>query len=170
MGRPALSAASGARDDPFIRTRDTTMTAIDVRTPEGAIGESQGGRLRLQHVLLATDLGDASRRATEKAITLAARDHAILQILAVARSRGEREETERRLSLLLRRARACGVTATAVVWHGDPGEAILDAAWTERPDVLILGARHHRWLARLAGSVSERIADEAPCRVEIVPS
>jgi nucleotide-binding universal stress UspA family protein len=120
--------------------------------------------------LLATDLGEASDRATERAITLAARDGAVLQILAVAKTSEQRGGMERQIGLVRRRARASGVLATSVVWHGDPAEAILEAAWTERPDVLVVGARHHRWLARLLGSVSGKVAGEAPCRVEIVPS
>jgi nucleotide-binding universal stress UspA family protein len=56
------------------------------------------------------------------------------------------------------------------VWHGDPADAIVEAAWTERPDVVVVGARHHRWVARLLGSVSGKVAEGAPCRVEIVPS
>ena len=59
--------------------------------------------------------------------------------------------------------------ATSFVWHGDPAEAILEAAWTERPDVVVVGARHNRWIARLLGSVSGKVAEESPCRVEIVP-
>ena len=77
---------------------------------------------------------------------------------------------ERRVQLVRRRARASGVLAASVVWHGDPADAILEAAWTERPDVLLVGARRHRWVARLLGSVSGRVAKEAPCRVEIVES
>ena len=145
------------------------MTAIDTReTP--TLADRQEHTPHVRHVLLATDLGEASDRATGRAITLAARDSAVLQILAVATSSEERAEMERRIQLVRRRARASGVLATSVVWHGDPAEAILEAAWTERPDVLVVGARHHRWLARLLGSVSGRVAQEAPCRVEIVPS
>ena len=125
---------------------------------------------RVRHVLLATDLGDASGRATEQAINLAARDSAVLQILAVSKSSHDRADLERRIQLVRRRARASGVLATSIVWHGDPAEAIVEAAWTERPDVVVVGARHHRWVARLFGSVSDKVADEAPCRVEIVPS
>jgi nucleotide-binding universal stress UspA family protein len=77
---------------------------------------------------------------------------------------------ERRAQLVRRRARASGVLATSVVWHGEPAEAILEAAWTERPDVLVVGARHHRWVARLLGSVSGKVAQQAPCRVEIIAS
>lgn len=145
------------------------MTAIDLRETALA-SEKQPHTPHVQHVLLATDLGDASGRATERAITLAARDNAVLQVLAVAPSSDERAEMERRVQLVRRRARASGVLATSVVWHGDPADAILEAAWTERPDVLVVGARHHRWVARLLGSVSGKVAKEAPCRVEIVPS
>jgi nucleotide-binding universal stress UspA family protein len=124
---------------------------------------------RVRHVLLATDLGAASGRATEEAITMAARDNAVLQILAVAGSRDERGEMDRRLQLVKRRARVAGVRVTSMMWSGDPAEAILEAAWTERPDVLIVGARRDRWLARVLGSVSGKVATEAPCRVEVVP-
>jgi nucleotide-binding universal stress UspA family protein len=145
------------------------MTVIDLR--ETALeSEKQPHTPHVRHVLLATDLGEASGRATERAITLAARDNAVLQVLAVAPSSDERAEMERRVQLVRRRARASGVLATSVVWHGDPADAILEAAWTERPDVLVVGARHHRWVARLLGSVSGKVAKEAPCRVEIVPS
>ena len=145
------------------------MTAIDMREATPIPADEREHTPHVGHVLLATDLGEASSHATERAITLAARDSAVLQILAVAKSSEDRAEMERRVQLVRRRARASGVLATSVVWHGDPAEAILEAAWTERPDVLIVGARHHRWLARLAGSVSGKVAQEAPCRVEIVP-
>jgi nucleotide-binding universal stress UspA family protein len=133
------------------------MTAIDMRPT------------RARHVLLATDIGEASRWATEEAITTAARDDAVLQILAVARLRDDREVLERGIQRVRRRARAAGVRVTSMVWYGDPAEAILEAAWTERPDVLMVGARHDRWLARLRGSVSGKVAREAPCRVEVIP-
>ena len=136
-------------------------------------GTTKEGRDRtksIAHVLLATDLDEASARATEQAITLAARNNAVLQILAVARGHRDRERMERGAQLVRRRARAAGVVATSVVWHGDPVEAILEAAWTEHPDILVVGARQHRWVARLLGSVSSKVAGEAPCRVEIVPA
>ena len=123
----------------------------------------------LRRVLLATDLDDASTRATEEAIRVAVRDAAVLQILAVAEHPDERPRLELGVRALRRQARAAGVIATSVVWSGDPAEAILEAAWTERPDVLIVGARRHRRLARLLGSVSLRVVREAPCEVRIVP-
>jgi nucleotide-binding universal stress UspA family protein len=145
------------------------MTAVDLPDLIDGPPDGRGTTPRVRHVLLATDVGEASGRATERAIVLAARDNAVLQILAVAKSSEDRAEMERRVLSVRRRARAKGVLATSVVWHGDPAEAILEAAYTERPDVLVVGARHHRWLARLLGSVSGKVAHEAPCRVEIVP-
>jgi nucleotide-binding universal stress UspA family protein len=166
MGRLALSPAAACPDDGPNRMRDTTMTVIE---KTGSAIEADGASRKVRHVLLATDLSDASRRATDRAITLAARDHAVLQILSVAPKHVTGAEVEQRIGAVRRRARALGIVATSVVWHGDPAEAILEAAWTERPDVLVLGARHHRWLARLEGSVSGKVAAEAPCQVEIVP-
>jgi nucleotide-binding universal stress UspA family protein len=123
---------------------------------------------RMPHVLLATDLGEASGRATMQAIALAARDRAVLQILAVATSNADRDDIERRIGVVRSLAHASGVRATSMIWHGDPAEAIVEAAWTERPDVLVVGARRRRWLARLLGSVSGTVAAEAPCRVDVV--
>ena len=147
------------------------MTAIDLRDPAtGPAAETRERKRPVYHVLLATDLSESSGRATEQAITLAARENAILQILAVARHHGDRQRLERGADMVRRRARAAGVLATSFVWHGDPADAILEAAWTERPDVLVVGARQRRWVARLLGSVSSKVAGEAPCRVEVVPA
>ena len=110
------------------------MTALEFRDLPPVTGDKQAHAPRVRHVLLATDLGEASGRATEEAITLAARDNAVLQIMAVARSSRERADKERRIQLVRRHARAAGVLTTAFVWHGDPADAILEAAWTERPD------------------------------------
>jgi nucleotide-binding universal stress UspA family protein len=147
------------------------MTAIAMRDPsQRQAAEARGRTPRIYHVLLATDLSASSGRATEEAITLAARENAVLQILAVARNHRDRDRLEPGVDRIRRRARAAGVLATSFVWHGDPADAILEAAWTERPDVLVVGARQRRWVARLLGSVSSKVAGGAPCRVEIVPA
>lgn len=146
------------------------MTALATREMPPVTREGNEHAPRVRHVLLATDLGDASVRATEQAIDLASRDNAVLQIMAVAKSHGQRAEMERRIQMVRRHARASGVLATSFIWQGDPADAIVEAAWTERPDVVVVGARHHRWIARLLGSVSGKVADGVPCRVEIVPA
>jgi nucleotide-binding universal stress UspA family protein len=142
------------------------MLATPTRASSIPIADRQPA---MRHILLATDLDDSSTRATEEAIRLAARDNAVLQILAIAEHPDERQRLERGVRAVRRVARAAGVVATSVVWSGDPAEGILEAAWTEHPDVLILGARRHRRLARLLGSVSLKVVREAPCEVRIVP-
>jgi nucleotide-binding universal stress UspA family protein len=125
----------------------------------------------IRHVLLATDLERPSRAAADEAIRLAAEHAAVLLVLAVARQHRDRTRLERGARALAERARAAGVVATSLVWHGDPAEAILQAAWTERADVVVLGSRRRRNLGRLLlGSVSSHVANEASCRVVIVPS
>jgi nucleotide-binding universal stress UspA family protein len=136
-----------------------------------------------RHVLLATDLGASSARAADEAIELAAEQAAVLLILNVmapaglphlGRQRGQNPERERRERLardIVSRATARGVTATSVVWYGDPAEAIIEAAWTERADVVVLGSRKRTNLGRLLlGSVSSEVAGEATCPVVVVPA
>jgi len=58
--------------------------------------------------------------------------------------------------------------STAVV-DGDPRLAILSSATKWKPDLIVLGSHNRRGLDRfLAGSVSEAVAREAACSVEIV--
>jgi nucleotide-binding universal stress UspA family protein len=149
--------------------RTTTMIATHPTRSNTASDETSPGG-RIGHVLLATDLEEASAGAADHAIYLAARHRAVLQILAVARTSKEAAPMERGVRALRLRACALGVVATSVVWHGDPAEAILEAAWTERPDVLVLGSRRSLDLGRVVhGSVSKRVAREAPTRVLVVP-
>jgi nucleotide-binding universal stress UspA family protein len=68
------------------------------------------------------------------------------------------------------RAAARGVTATSVVWYGEPSEAIQEATRTEHADVVVLGSRNRANLRRLLGSVSAHVAGQAPCPVVIVPA
>jgi eukaryotic-like serine/threonine-protein kinase len=143
---------------------------MPVMTKAPIAGTPAPTRSRFRHVLLATNVDKASAGAVDEAIELASDNHAVLQILAVARNHRERARMERGTAAIRERARSAGVTATAFVWHGDPAESILEAAWTERPDVLVLGARPHRDLRRLLGSVSARVAAAAPCKVMIVPA
>ena len=120
--RPAgtVPPNSQTQSDRGNRTRDTKMTAIELQDPVTGPTAERPHRPHVGHVLLATDLREASSRATEQAITLAARDNAVLQILAVAKTHDERVGMEQRIQLVRRRARASGVRATSIVWSGDP--------------------------------------------------
>jgi nucleotide-binding universal stress UspA family protein len=138
---------------------------------------------QFRHVLLAADLDGSSAHAADEAIDLAAAQGAVLVVLTVVPPdalprhlrRGspgaERERRDRAAREIVARAAARGVTATSVVWYGEPAEAILEATRSERADVVVLGSRKRLDLGRLfLGSVSSSVAGQANCPVVIVPS
>jgi len=50
----------------------------------------------------------------------------------------------------------------------DPASAILEFAEANHVDHIIIGARQHSMLRALLGSVSAKVAAEAPCTVTVV--
>ncbi len=137
-----------------------------------------------RRILLAIDLSNASRGAIEAAIHLAADDHAELVVFSVVersnlrlpggrirRIDQERDRLESGVNAIVRRARDAGVSATYLIWDGDPAESILEAATTEAADVIVLGSRPRTDLRRLLlGSVSTEVTQKASCRVIVVPA
>lgn len=135
----------------------------------------------VRHVLLALDLGASSVRAADEAIDLAADQGAILLILSVVPPShlpllrhddpdSQRQRRDRATREIVARAAASGVTATSVIWYGEPAEAIIEATRTEHADVVVLGSRKRTNLGRMLRSVSSHVAGEAPCPVVIVPA
>jgi nucleotide-binding universal stress UspA family protein len=136
-----------------------------------------------RRVLLAVDLTNASNGAIAQAILLAATDGAELIVLSVlepanlvvAGGRTRRVDQERgRLEAsardIVRRARGAGVSATYLIWEGDPAESILDASISEEADLIVLGSRRRTNLRRLLlGSVSSAVARSASCEVIVIP-
>jgi nucleotide-binding universal stress UspA family protein len=129
-------------------------------------------------ILLATDLGVASREATDMAVELAARLGArllIMNALDTRRIHGlgrhdrldqARAEREGLLVDLVRRARASGASAEFIVWPGAPTAAIRDAVDAEGADLLIVGSHGRDRAGRLVlGSVSDALVRHAPCPV-----
>ena len=134
--------------------------------------------------MLAVDLTSASKGAVEEAIRLAVADHADLIVLSVVepsnlhlpggrmrRVDQERDRLETGVRAIVSRARDAGVSATYLVWEGDPAESILEASISEAADVIVLGSRGRASLRRLLlGSVSSQVARVASCRVVVVPA
>ena len=134
-------------------------------------------------IMLAVDLTSASDGAVEEAMRLAIADHADLIVLSVVelsnlrlpggrmrRVDQERDRLEAGVRDIVRRARDAGVSATYLVWEGDPAESILEASVSEAADVIVLGSRGRTSLRRLLlGSVSSQVARTASCRVVVVP-
>ncbi len=150
-----------------------TVADMDLDQPEAA-----------SRVLLAIDLTAASRGAVDEAIRLASRDGAALIVFSVLersnlrlpggfsrRIDQERDRLETLAREVVQRARTAGVSATYLIWDGDPAESILEAAVTEEADVIVLGSRRRTDLRRLLlGSVSSEVTRGATCQVIVVPA
>jgi nucleotide-binding universal stress UspA family protein len=138
---------------------------------------------RIETILLATDASSASSAATLHAIDLAARLKARLVVLTVlstreadraARDQGTTAATRRELRTIevqqiVDRAREEGATATSLIWDGDPGEAIVDAADAEHADLIVVGSHERTPVGRFfLGSVSDFVVRRARAPVMVV--
>ncbi len=136
-----------------------------------------------QKLLLATDLSEASYSATEQAFELASRLGAALLIVSVidpgslllpggrfrARVDQVRERREQQAQTLVERGRRQGIEVSFLIWTGDPGDQIVEAAEAERVDMVLVGSHGRGAVGRLfLGSVSEHVVRNAPCPVLVV--
>jgi len=64
--------------------------------------------------------------------------------------------------------RASGFRTSTAVVEGSPLLTILGRAAEWQADLIVLGSHHRRGLDRVFESVSEKVARQAPCSVEIV--
>jgi nucleotide-binding universal stress UspA family protein len=139
----------------------------------------RGGRT----LLLATDLSEASASATEEAFDLAARLGSRLLVVSVidpgslqlpggrfrARVDQVRARREQLAQVLVERGRAEGIDVSFLVWTGDPGDMIVEAAEAEHADMVLVGSHGRGVVGRfLLGSVSEHVVRHAPCPVLVV--
>jgi nucleotide-binding universal stress UspA family protein len=138
---------------------------------------------RMQKLLLATDLSEASSSATEQAFELASRLGATLLIVSVidpgslllpggrfrARIDQVRDRREQLAQALVERGRQLGIEVSFLVWTGDPGDQIVSAAEAEHVDMVLVGSHGRGAVGRLfLGSVSEHVVRNAPCPVLVV--
>jgi nucleotide-binding universal stress UspA family protein len=150
---------------------------------DSGISRRRAEGFAIDRVLLATDLSPTSELATDWAFDLARQNGAMLLIVSVIDPRDlrlpgggfrlrvdqVRERREANAQRLVQRGRAIGVPVTFLVWTGEPGESIVEAARSEDADVILVGAHSRGALGRLLmGSVSEYVARHAPCPVLIV--
>ena len=136
-----------------------------------------------RRVLVATDATAASVGAERAGIELAARTGASLIILHVidpahlrlpaglfhARVDEVRAVRESALERIVADARRVGVAAQFLIWQGDPGTCILEAAEAEGADLIVVGSHGRGRVGRLVlGSVSSAIVDHARRPVVII--
>ncbi|MES2210280.1 MAG: universal stress protein [Chloroflexota bacterium] len=136
-----------------------------------------------RRILLATDLSPASEEAGLQALDLARGLSAELLIVSVidprslrlpggrfgARVDQIRTGREAAAQELVSRGRAAGVRVTFLIWEGEPGESIVDAARSEQVDFVVVGSHGRGSVGRFfLGSVSDHVVHNAPCPVVVV--
>ena len=77
-----------------------------------------------------------------------------------------RDERERALSQVVHDAQRRGISAQFLIWEGDPGSGLVEAAAAERADLIVMGSRALGPVGRLLlGSVSSYVLANAGCPV-----
>jgi nucleotide-binding universal stress UspA family protein len=137
----------------------------------------------IRRILLATDLSEASEGATTQALELAHDLGADLLVVSVidpralhlpggrtgARVDQVRLSRETVAQEIVARGRGAGVRVSFLIWEGNPGESIVDAARSEQVDMVVVGSHGRGSMGRLfIGSVSEHVVRHAPCPVLVV--
>lgn len=136
----------------------------------------------IRRILLATDLSTASSGATDQAFELARSLGASLLVVSVIDVDGGSRAGQRPLRMDERRAaretaaralvlegRRQGVHVSFLIWSGEPGPSIVDAADSEGADLIIVGSRGRSRVERFVlGSVSDHVVRHARCPVLIV--
>jgi nucleotide-binding universal stress UspA family protein len=139
-------------------------------------------RTRIQTILLATDLTSASANAEDLAFELATRLNGSLLLVSVIDPRGlwiptggfrqridqARDTRQVAAQGIVDRARREGISVRTLIWEGEPGEAIVEAAIAEGVDMIVVGSHQRRGVDRLVmGSVSEQVVRTSPVPVVV---
>src|SRR5262245_13355207 len=107
----------------------------------------------IRRILLATDLSTASEGATDQALELTRALHGDLLVVSVIdpvsplapgpvpRMDQRRAARELAAQALVVKGRRLGVSVSFLVWEGEPGPAIVEAAESEGADLIVVGTR-----------------------------
>lgn len=136
-------------------------------------------------ILLATDLSPASDVAERLALALATGLGSVVLLVSVIDPRGlrlpgggyrqrvdqARAARESAAQVIVERGRDMGIAMRCLIWEGDPGEAIVEAAVAESVDLIVVGSHGRTGMDRLfMGSVSERVVRTSPLPVLVARS
>jgi nucleotide-binding universal stress UspA family protein len=156
----ALAPGGGTTRRPRAQEVPVILAAVDVTQASSALVEA----LRIA-VRRACDADPAARLTC---VTV----HRVAPGTGLNTAEGGRAVHVQRLVALKRWARQLGVAQERVSFHvlgaADPAAAILKYANANRVDQIVIGARGSSALRRHVGSVSARVAAEAPCTVVVV--
>lgn len=138
---------------------------------------------RFEHIFVAADGSEFSTGAVRVALAMAAKcgarltaasmvtSNPELDSIAPQRARQAEEQARAYLQGIAREAQAAGVACDIRVLHGeDPSREILAAAEERHVDVIVMGRRGRRGLARLmVGDATAKVVGCAKCSVLVVP-
>lgn len=157
----------------MIRSPDDEATRAEVTRPEAAP----------RRVLIATEGSATSASAERAGVELAARFDASLILLSVIdpsrlrlagglfHTRVDQVRTEREVALarIVDGARKQGVSAQYLIWEGEPGASVIEAAEAEGADVIVVGSHARGPVGRrLLGSVSAYVLEHGTAPVLVV--
>jgi nucleotide-binding universal stress UspA family protein len=170
LNQPTSGAVPHSRPEP-------ASTPID-RADAGTSTEPGPRR-----VLVATDTSEASAGAERAGIELSSRVGASLVFLSVIdtsrlrlpgglfHTRVDQVRAQRELALMasVAKARQQGIAAQFIIWEGDPGASVIDAAEAEGADLIIVGSHGRGPVGRLLlGSVSSHVVDHGRLPVMVI--
>ncbi|MBI5190081.1 MAG: universal stress protein [Nitrospirae bacterium] len=139
---------------------------------------------KVERLLLATDGTEYSEGAVREAISLAKGCSSSLFAMTVAETTTDyetlsREDVEKaifaqaegNLDKVRARASESGVDCTTIIVQGDdPHDSIVEHATEKRADMIVIGRRGAKGLAKLLmGEVAAKVVGNAPCDVLVVP-
>jgi nucleotide-binding universal stress UspA family protein len=142
----------------------------------------------MKRILHPSDFSVASRPAFKKAIEMAQRNRATLELFHAMRPAVSTRSTvspktydarvafatalaRKEMDGLVRKARAAGVKATSTIVEGWPADRIVRAARASNADLIVMGTRGRTGFSRLVlGSVASRVISTSPCPVLTVRS
>jgi nucleotide-binding universal stress UspA family protein len=136
----------------------------------------------VRRILLATDLSAASEGATRQAVELARDLGASLLIVSVIdpdlrgtpggrleRMDQRRAAREQAAQAVVVRGRQAGIAVNFLIWEGEPGPAIVEAAASEEADIIVVGSHGRGRVGRMVlGSVSDHVIRNATAPVLVV--
>jgi nucleotide-binding universal stress UspA family protein len=140
----------------------------------------------IQHILVATDFGDCSRRALETAVFLATKHRAKVTVFhsyeiptygfesiypgSVDYVVPIQEEAERQLAVVVAELRCKLPNVDSRLCFGPPWQSLLDVASALEVDLIVMGTHGRRGVSHaLLGSVAEKTVRLSPVPVLAVP-
>jgi nucleotide-binding universal stress UspA family protein len=169
LSLPTATASFSRRSEPTSRSIEATRGEDDSPSP--------------RRVLVATDASATSAGAERAGVEIAARVGASLVFVSVidpsrlrlpgglfhTRVDQVRSQREAALARTVASARELGVATQFLIWEGEPGASVIDAAEAEGADLIVVGSHDRGPIGRrLLGSVSSYVVSHARGKVVIV--